>query len=88
MPPQIDKAIPLLSEQLAEFNMQLLEATPISYGRKVKVACDKLWAELNVFYGKKGFTVVRTTKTGSNAELATLAAQIFEQILSMVGNGK
>jgi hypothetical protein len=82
VPTQIDKALPTLNEALGEFEMKILESQPINYGRKIKVVCQELWAELNIFYGKKGFRVVKTTKSGSNLELATLAAQAVDQILS------
>ncbi|MCR9290716.1 MAG: CRISPR-associated primase-polymerase type B [Bacteroidetes bacterium] len=82
VPPEVDQVLPELNDALAEFEMKIMESNPISYGRKIKVVCNQLWAELNIFYGKKGFRVVQTTKSGSNLELATLAAQAIEQILS------
>lgn len=59
----------------------LLAANPIHYGKQLRVGMDNLWAEVNLFYGKKGFTVVKTTKTGSTPELAELASQTLYQIL-------
>ncbi len=82
VPPEVDQALPELEEKLLEFEMEVLETHPISYGRKIKLACNELWAEINIFYGKNGFRVVRTTKSGSNTELATLAVQVLEQILA------
>lgn len=57
---------------LNEAGAQLLKSEPISYGRRLRIGADRSWAELNVFYGKKGVTVVKTTKTGSNKELASM----------------
>lgn len=84
VPPQIDKALAEISDQLQTFDLQLIETQPISYGRKMKIANAGIWAELNIFYGKKGFKVVKTTKTGSNATLADLATQVIDQILATV----
>lgn len=81
VPGQIDKAVPLIQAALESYNMQLIEASPISFGNKLKIKAGSLWAEVNVFFGKKGFSVVKTTKTGSNAELAELAAQTVSMIL-------
>ena len=39
------------------------------------------WCELNLFYGKRGYSIVQTTKSGRNAELAELTAQVLEQLL-------
>jgi hypothetical protein len=81
VPREVESALEEINAQLEDFDMNLLETHPINYGRKVKIACDNLWAELNIFYGKKGFRIVATTKSGSNPELAQLARQVFEQIL-------
>ena len=82
VPKEIEKAVPILKESLANFEMKVVETNPISYGRKVKLTCKGLWAEINIFYGKKGFNIVPTTKTGSNLELAVLASQAIEQVLT------
>ena len=89
VPPEVDSALAVISEQLADLGMQLVETAPINYGRKLKVAAPPHWAEVNVFYGRRGFTVVKTPKSGSSAELATLAAQAITGILSSfkTGNG-
>lgn len=75
MPPELDAAIPLLRLRLAELGLELESAEPINYGRKLRVKAAHLWAEINLFYGQRGFTVVKTTKSGSHAELAELAAR-------------
>ena len=82
IPPQVESIIAHLTEQLVNFELQLVDTQPISYGRKIKIANEGVWAELNIFYGKKGFKVVPTTKTGSNAELASIAAQVVTQIIA------
>lgn len=80
--PQVEKAIPVLKEALQAYNIELIETHKINYGKKIKVHANKIWAEVNVFYGKKGFTVVPTTKSGSHQELADLAAQAIREILA------
>lgn len=62
---------------LNEVGAQLLKSEPISYGRRLKIAADRVWAELNVFYGQKGVTIVKTTKTGSNKELTELLYKLL-----------
>lgn len=81
VPAQIEEAIGLLEQYLPRYDLSLKGSAPISYGRKLTVEADKYWAEINVFYGKKGYSVVATTKTGSNAELAKLATSAIEEIL-------
>lgn len=81
IPPQVDDYIQKISEELKQFNLQLIESNPINYGRKLKIGTNGIWAEINLFYGSRGFTFVKTTKTGSNGELAELCVQVLEQNL-------
>lgn len=82
VPQEVDHAMGSLQEKLAEYEMQIVETLPIHYGKKVKVKAGNYWAEINIFYGKRGFSVVKTTKTGSNSELADLAATVIGNVLS------
>ncbi len=81
VPPEIDDALARIQEHLTQTGMQIIETGPISYGRKLKIGSGHLFAEINIFYGKKGYSVVQTTKSGSNPELAALAAQAIEEVL-------
>lgn len=81
VPPEVDDAMGVLSERLMELEMQLVKSEPISFGRKVRIKAAQYWAEINVFYGKRGFKVVMTTKSGSNPDLAKLAAQAMQEVL-------
>lgn len=83
VPEEVDDALGKLQQGLAGYEMEIVETAPINYGRKVKVKAGAYWAEINIFYGKRGFSVVKTTKSGSNAELAELAAQVIESILTV-----
>lgn len=86
-PPELDQVAPLLKEKLAEMNLELASANPIHYGRQLRVAAGPLWAEVNLFYGQRGFSVVKTTKAGSHPELADIAVQAIEEILFTLKTG-
>lgn len=81
VPREVDEVLPLLKEKLPNYELELVETEPISYGRKVKVKAGVVWAEINVFFGQRGFKVVKTTKAGSEPQLAELAAQAITEIL-------
>ena len=81
VPPALDAAMPLLRERLAEWEMEIRSAEPIQYGRKVQVYAGQHFAEINLFHGARGFSVVKTTKRGSSPELADLAARAIQEIL-------
>lgn len=81
VPPELDAIMPKIEDQLKEMNMELALIEPIHYGKKLRVAAGVHWAEVNVFFGRRGFSVVKTTKTGSNDELANMAHQILYELL-------
>ena len=86
VPPELDKVMPLIREKLDGFDLALVEENPINYGRQLRIGAGHLWAELNLFYGKRGFRVVKTTKSGSHADLADLAVQVVEEVLFTLPN--
>jgi len=81
VPPELEKVMPRIEERFAELGITLQEPEPIHYGKKLRVQAGEHWAEVNVFFGKRGFSVVKTTKSGSKAELATLTQQALEELL-------
>jgi len=81
-PEQLQELLPGLIEYLQQSGVSLQKSQPISYGRKLVMYAGKLMAEINIFYGKRGFSVVKTTKTGSNDQLAHLASQLIQQYIN------
>lgn len=82
VPEQIDKAIPIIKEQLLAYNIELVKTSAINYGNKLTVKAGHLWAEINIFYGKRGYSVVQTTKTNSSSQLAELASEAIRSIIN------
>jgi hypothetical protein len=81
VPPAITEMMPVLGEKLRSQGLQLLDTQPIQYGRQIRVGMDRYWAEVNIFYGQRGFSIVKTTKTGSTPELADLVYQLIYDLL-------
>lgn len=84
VPEVVNSALEPIATALSKYDIEVKETAPIHYGRKIKVKAAHLWAEINVFYGKRGFSVVKTTKSGSNEELAGIATGIIEAILEKI----
>lgn len=76
-PAELDKIIPELTRELKDIDVSLVEAKAISYGRQIRVKAGQYWAEINVFYGKNGVNIVKTTKTGSHLELCNLVSEFL-----------
>lgn len=82
IPQALTEVIPAIAKALAKENIKITSLKPINYGKQIRVNMDKYWAELNIFHGKKGFSIIRTTKSGSHTELGELAYQIVDTLLN------
>ena len=81
VPSEIDELIPLIEKRFNELDIMVIESSPINYGKKIKVKTGIYWAEINLFYGKKGYSVIKTPKNGSNEKLAAIAFQTITEII-------
>lgn len=53
----------------------------IHYGKKIKIRLGLKMAEVNLFYGKKGFSIVQSPKSGNNPELNNIAADLISSYI-------
>lgn len=88
---QLNDALPGLIIFLAEHSLTVSKSTSINHGKQLQIRTSNLWAEINIFYGqKRGFTVVKTTKTGSNEALANICKEaverFFDDLVSNIDN--
>lgn len=81
VPQELDTALLLIGEGLAEFDMKIESVKNIHYGKQLKIVMQQWWGEVNVFYGKKGYSVVNSTKSGSSEKLTELAAKVIQSVL-------
>ena len=79
VPEEVDQVMEELKGKVAEYQIELTESHPIQYGRKLRFKLQDKWAQLNVFYGKKGYKVVKTPVSNSDAELGEVVHQILCQ---------
>ncbi|HPT40464.1 MAG TPA: CRISPR-associated primase-polymerase type B [Candidatus Paceibacterota bacterium] len=81
VPETLNEIMDQVARRVEEFDIQIKSVENINYGKKMVFTVNNLWAELNIFYGKKGFTVVKTPKKGSNEELADIVQKILCELL-------
>lgn len=79
VPEEVDQVMQELKGKVAEYQIELTESHPIQYGRKLRFKLQDKWAQLNVFYGKKGYKVVKTPVSNSDADLGEVVHQILCQ---------
>lgn len=84
VPPQLDELMEGLSGAIAEAGVVLKEVKNIQYGKKIIMSTGLREAEVNLFFGKKGFSVVQSGRRGTNEELNKLMAGLIEQYIAGV----
>lgn len=77
VPEEIDNVVPDIVKRVEEFGVELKNTEPINFGKKMIFGLGSKWAQVNVFFGKKGYKVVKTPKTGSDSELTEVVFQIL-----------
>lgn len=80
VPPEIDQALDSVRKKMNEFSIEMVFSDPIHYGRKLRFKLGHRFAQINLFYGKKGFRLVKTPVSGSDSELNDVVFQILAEI--------
>lgn len=80
--PQIDVIMDALARFVQEQGIAMTSAEKIQYGKKLHFQLGLRHAEINLFFGKRGFTVVRSPKCGTSAELNDVVANLIELFLA------
>ena len=78
VPEQINEIMDSLVEYVTATGLSIVEIQNIQYGKKVKSRIDKKQAETNIFYGKKGFSVVVSPRTGTDQDTNRLVAELIQ----------
>jgi hypothetical protein len=81
VPEEIDRVVELITGRMNELGITTSETINIQYGKKFRFLLGLKQAETNIFYGKRGYSVVQSPRTGTNNELNELVAQIISEIL-------
>ena len=81
VPPALEGFVTAMVQLCNTHELNLLDEQPIPYGVKLKIGKDQDWAEINVFHGKKGFSIVQVPKRGANHSLGELLVFLAEDAL-------
>jgi hypothetical protein len=81
VPEELDEIIDTVKNKLKEFGFEVEEIININYGKQFRMKINHLKAEINVFYGRKGYSVVKSTKSGMNTQLVDVAHDIIASVL-------
>jgi hypothetical protein len=70
-----------LAKAFSQQGITVISVRDISYGKQCQMQCGNDVAELNIFYGKKGFSVVASMKRETNPTLCELCVHLAEQTI-------
>ena len=81
VPEALNSIIEPIISACKKYDIVVDQVNNISYGKKIKFVKGDDFAGLNVFYGKKGFSVVISPKSGHHAQLSDIVKSIVEQVV-------
>lgn len=70
-----------LNDYVSDIGFMISEIINIQYGKKIRAKLGLKMAEVNLFYGKRGFSVVVSPKTGTDGTLNILLADIVRAFI-------
>lgn len=85
VPKELNEIMALLQPYIEQTGVVVSEVINIQYGKKIRFTMGLKQAEVNLFFGKKGFSVVRSPRTGTNAELNELMASLVSDFIDKQG---
>jgi uncharacterized protein YdeI (YjbR/CyaY-like superfamily) len=81
VPEELNDVLADIKNGVEKHGINLQSVRNINYGKQFKFTLSRYWAEINLFYGKKGFSIIKTTKSGSNEELANIVHDIIYEVI-------
>lgn len=81
VPEQLNSIVEHLKQKLEECEIRVDEVIDIQYGKKFRVTLQDKHAESNVFYGKRGFKVVISPRTGTDRQLNDLLSELLTMFI-------
>lgn len=80
VPEELNEAEQVVKERMSELGILVKQVDPINYGKKFVFELALRKAQLNLFYGKRGYVIVKQPISGADAELTDVVHQIMCEI--------
>ena len=81
VPEEMEKIVASVIVQMQQFDIETSEVTDIHYGKKFRFQVQNRKAEINLFYGRKGFSIVQSPRCGTHPEFNEICAKILGEFL-------
>ena len=82
VPKELDDIEQGLKSRVEELNVCITEVINIQYGKKFRFSLGLKQAEINLFFGKRGFSIVQSPRSGTDVELNKLMADVVEDYVN------
>lgn len=82
VPEALNSIIDNLREYIESYGIRVTEIVSIQYGKKLRMVMEDKRAEINLFYGKRGFTVVQSPRSGTDMSANEAAAMVIQQYIN------
>jgi hypothetical protein len=84
VPAELNSLEDSIRKRAEEVGIVLEEIRSIHYGKQVEIKAGNLTGEVNVFYGKRGYTVVGSMKSGCDEKLNELAEALVTEVIGNI----
>lgn len=85
VPEVLEEIIGELKNYIEQTGAVVTEIKNIQYGKKIHIQIGLKHAEINLFFGKRGFSVVPSPKCGTSEEMNLLGADLISNFLNTYG---
>lgn len=82
VPDEVSRIITHLKEYVTEYGIEMYESMDIQYGMKLRFRLGAKKAEINLFFGKRGYTVVKCPRNGTSVELNDICGELTQLFLN------
>lgn len=83
VPEQLNDIVDELKKYIEETGIIVTEIVNINYAKKIRMKMGIKLAEVNVFYGKHGFNVVISPRSGTDKNFNEVSSQLIESYFSL-----
>ena len=81
VPEELEQILEKLLQYVGESGIQVENVENIQYGKKFRFRVGIAWAEINLFFGKRGFSVVKSPKQGTSEHLNDLMVSYISSFI-------
>lgn len=80
VPEELEKTIEIVKEKMNSLSINVDNVRDIHYGKKFYFSLALRKAEINLFYGKRGFSVVISPRAGTDRELNEICSSLMQEM--------